>query len=784
MAKIQSTIIAEDLSYECEAYDLLPNYQFGGRPGRSTTDTLHYVEQFTRNAWRKGQVVSALFLDIQAAFPNMRKDKLLANMRARNLANEYCDFIDMILTQRQIQLKFDDHTSTPFSPSNGCCQGCPLSMLLYAIYNAPLIRVATNENPNERIVGFVDDTTLLASGKNFEEAHGILRDMMERRNGVFEWSRSYNSPLEMNKLALINFTLSHEKASRADTLVLTQPDIGGQLTHRIQASPHAKLLGVLLNSKLTWKAQHEKVRKKAIKWTTAFKRFTRAAAGIRMNEACKLYNAVAVPKITYAADLWFRPKSIRKTDRKLTEPGPRLLTKRLEAIQRNAAISITGAMRTSPGDAVTVHANLTPIGILIKNASLKNYARMASRPSDHPISPLILRMVKQRTKKHQSSLHHLANIARFRPEEMEKMPAARQRPGTAPNFTTFIAESKEESIENDNELFPINRMIYTDGSGYKGAIGAAAVSYVNGTKTAELRYQLGPDTRHTVFEGELVAIILGLHLSRYVIGIRDRINLNIDNQVTIKTMGNNRPQPAQYLIDKIKRDISKIHEEEKAKRIRQNTVNQPEMEVKFTWIAGHRGSIGNKAADEVAKQAAEFGSSSNDLLPSFLRRKLPDSLSAIKQQIDSDTKQETKNWWKGSKRYKRIKFIDSSFPSMKYIQATSGLNRRQTSVLTQLRTGHIPLNGHLHCIGKTESSHCNHCLNMVEDVPHLLFHCNKYAIQRHGLVMAVKRKSFNSNHILTDPAAIQHTLNFVNGTGRLRRIYGDISAKLMDVNAR
>ena len=188
MAKIQSTIVAKELSYECEAFNLLPNFQFGGRPGRSTTNTLHYMEQFTKNAWRKGQVMSALFLDIQAAFPNMCKDKLIANMRARNLADEYCDYIDMILTQRQIQLKFDDHISTPFSPANGCCQGCPLSMLLYAIYNAPLIRIATKDNANECIVGFVDDTTLLASGKDFDEAHGILKDMMERRNGVFEWS--------------------------------------------------------------------------------------------------------------------------------------------------------------------------------------------------------------------------------------------------------------------------------------------------------------------------------------------------------------------------------------------------------------------------------------------------------------------------------------------------------------------------------------------------------------------------------------------------------------------
>src|SRR5258708_3825348 len=90
---------------------------------------------------------------------------------------------------------------------------------------------------------------------------------MERRNGVFEWSSTFNSPLEMNKLALVNFAQSATKSSDASDLTLSQRTQVTIRVHYIKASPNAKLLGVILDSKLNWNAQHEKVREKAVKWT-------------------------------------------------------------------------------------------------------------------------------------------------------------------------------------------------------------------------------------------------------------------------------------------------------------------------------------------------------------------------------------------------------------------------------------------------------------------------------------------------------------------------------------
>jgi hypothetical protein len=194
--------------------------------------------------------------------------------------------------------------------------------------------------------------------------------MMECKDGVFDWSRTFSSPLEMNKLALVNFAHSQPKISAANDLSLDQSTPDGIIHHSIKGKQQAKLLGVILNSKLNWAAQQEKVREKATKFTTAFKRYTKAA---------KLYKAVVVPRICCASNVWYKPP--HKKEGKAKSRGSVRFTGQLESIQRQAAISITGAMLTTAGDAAIVHANIKPIALQLKETGLKNYARLASRPA-------------------------------------------------------------------------------------------------------------------------------------------------------------------------------------------------------------------------------------------------------------------------------------------------------------------------------------------------------------------------------------------------------------------
>jgi UV DNA damage repair endonuclease len=71
MARLLNSCQAEDIVTMCEKYDILLANHFGVRPGRTTTDSIHLLTKTIKDTWRKGQVASALFLDVKGAFPSV-----------------------------------------------------------------------------------------------------------------------------------------------------------------------------------------------------------------------------------------------------------------------------------------------------------------------------------------------------------------------------------------------------------------------------------------------------------------------------------------------------------------------------------------------------------------------------------------------------------------------------------------------------------------------------------------------------------------------------------------
>ena len=123
--------------------------------------------------------------------------------------------------------------------------------------------------------------------------------------------------------------------------------------------------------------------------------------------------------------------------------------------------------------------------------------------------------------------------------------------------------------------------------------------------------------------------------------------------------------------------------------------------------------------------------------------------------------------------------IDSTSPSNKFCTLTRDPTRVQTSLITQLRTGHILLNKHLYCIKKSSSLTCSSCQQSEESVHHFLYECRAYCHARVKMLRKLGHKASSTRHLLSTEGGIQEVLKYAAETERLRSIFGDVPQPLL-----
>ena len=789
LGKLFSTIATDEISYFCESRDLLPPTQFGGRPARTTTDSMLLLTHTIKESWRRRKVASVLFLDVQGAFPNVVKEVLTHNMRSRGVPSKYIRMTEMMLTGRHTRLSFDDYLSAPIPITNRNNQGCPLSMMFYTFYNAGLLELSPPNTPDENQFGFVDDVALLATGRTFEETHRRLRDMMERTGGAFEWSENHNSPFEMTKLALMNFS-----PRSPNNTPLTIINNRTNRTTTVKAVNSYRFLGVIFDPKLKWKAQHERAAQSAEAWINLVRRLACTASGISASGMRQLYLTVAAPKMTYAAEIWYTIPH-KKTDTSKKRTGSVKFTDRVQSAQRRATITILGAMSTTAGDVLNAHALIPPPHLLFLTTLTNSATRLVSLPKSHPLYKPTARSTGSMTKRHSSPIQILFKTTGIERKNYETILPARRRRNYELLADIHINDDRQKAILEANALTGLTA--YTDGSGLDKKIGAAAVLTLNGTELSSLRYQLGNDSDHTVYEAEITAVILAIHILTQIQRPLRQVTIGVDNQAVLLGLKNQKPKPGHYLLDKIhdaledfqvKQARNRGHTVEGYRtgsgRVRLEDGNKGWKEwnlkrwckVKFVWTPGHEGIEGNERADEIAKQATEEGSSPRRKLPTFLRRKsLPTSISATRQTLKGSIKKRWKSEWKVSPRHPKSSNIDCSLPSDNFIHIAGQLKRPQASILIQMRTGHLPLNVVLHRIKRSDTSDCPHCGNGTsETILHYLFICPHYETARRRIHAATQREKNVFAFLLGSRKGIPLLLHYISDTGRFRTTFGDV----------
>lgn len=132
--------------------------------------------------------------------------------------------------------------------------------------------------------------------------------------------------------------------------------------------------------------------------------------------------------------------------------------------------------------------------------------------------------------------------------------------------------------------------------------------------------------------------------------------------------------------------------------------------------------------------------------------------------------------------------IDKSFPFMRFRTILDSLSCAQSSLLIQLRSGHIPLNAHLFRLNCADMDKCEACYarwgatSPRETVTHFLFNCPAHQNERHYLDTALGRRSRDLGYIMSRKDSIRELLRYIGKMKRLKKPFGDVTPRLEENN--
>lgn len=103
-----------------------------------------------------------------------------------------------------------------------------------------------------------------------------------------------------------------------------------------------------------------------------------------------------------------------------------------------------------------------------------------------------------------------------------------------------------------------------------------------------------------------------------------------------------------------------------------------------------------------------------------------------------------------------------------HIKHLSKLRKHSIAAITQLRSGHIPLNHYLYKFDQLGDPSCA-CQEGIKTAKHFLFTCNIYSTERQHLEEDLDKLYLRPNtSILNDPRAFEAIASYCDNTWRLK----------------
>lgn len=730
LGKVLESVLAERISYLDETYGLLPKCHFGARKQRSTIDALQLATEDIYQAWKRKHVVTMLSFDLKGAFNGINKDVLLQRLRARRIPDQMARLVHSFCSNRRASVMVNGTESETMDIAHaGLPQGSPLSPILFLFYNADL--VAGKHSSAVGRMAFVDDLTVWVSSpttrRNINRLKGDIIPMVE------QWCKTSGATFEPDKTQLIHFSRNNSHHQN-ETSIRFQ----GQT---VTPKDEIKLLGLILDQKLSFRAHAARAAKRGEKAALALRRLR----GLRPAAARQLFLATITPVTDYAAPVWVPCASTH-------------VQSRIDRAMKIGAVAVTGMFRTAALPAAMVEAGLELPRDRLQEQIRKNWIRLQYKPQHHISWSLIHRL--DHAERFQSPLETTAAVyGQIDQEDIDPIPAF-IKPPWQPGPTAQIC-SKDEAIKtaeiraNDHNM--IN--VYTDGSMRNKLAGVGIYSPPpSGIQvSATLDRGLNPDS--TQIELEAIQIAIRTIVEDPFLGLRSgpvTHHIMTDSERVLHLL----QQPGKHKNETLRQIFSLLR-----------TAKQQQLDIQLNWVPAHSGVQGNEIAHSLAYSATEIGRTTTNRKITLRESQKPDKNSQEKKRAHFQSLIVARH----------LRKLDAALPGRHTRKLYDRLNRADAAILAQLRGGYCKLNSYLYNIGQTDSQLCE--CGQKETVEHFLLVCPRWAQQRQhywsreerrDLTVAKMCGAYSSQELdgpiekwQPDMQIVRDTILFVQDTGRL-----------------
>ena len=559
-------------------------------------------------------------------------------------------------------------------------------------------------NRGFHVQAYADDVAILLTGTNMLWIKGRAQKAL---NIASNWAHNQELQFSSKKTEIVLFTNKRK------------PDFGTlRLNGRqLEISEEATLLGVTLDSKLTWKPHITRIARKATAALLQCRQIVGRAWGLNPTSMRWIYTAMIRAVSTYACTSW------------VGGVNNKYLEKKLSGVQRLACLMISSAFPSTPTGALEMLLNIMPINEFILSEAVKGSYRL-SRVSFWPAKTI---GSTRKTKSHVDVCN----------EAKENLPLLSMPADLITKTKVFgkqykcLVMERKDAVQYENALEPSIIRCYTDGSKLNGRAGASFyIEYASGSQTNQNFFHLGRYS--TVFQAEVFAIAevaKKLIMDRIV---NEKIIILVDSQAAILAVQNNIVKSNTVLTC-----------------IKNLNILGKDNDVTIAWTPGHTGIQGNEKADILAKSGSALNCSGPE---PFIFIPYASCRAAIK---DWSVKRWKTSWIERKDCLRTKENVGWASPQL--TQRLLRLKRPRINEVLQVLTGHCNLQKHRCTMGHHVSSTCPKC-NLEEETPnHHVGECAYY----HALRKKVFGKEKTTIKSVVEKLNINLLAKYLQQAGRL-----------------